>query len=648
MVSSSGVATIDTILDNARCDHIRVQPAATPAGSCQFGRSRTLLRKAWDILNKWALEILVHRGTVDVPNFMRVGWQRFQTLDGEMRLRPVFILNEGFCRAHDLPHKRILRPPLFRKAAEAVNYSKLAIRYTTFMTKDMVYGALREVFRGIGDAMSSGGQVSVVFSFGTLEVKERKFHFTFDCAALCRNGSTTTRTDTSSSCGGEHEEREEWDGFSTGRSRSSSGLPPRPPAGSGLGARHGSDDGHHRHDDDHPTNAEPPPGTPCPGASERDGWNQTPTDDDGGGRRRCPGGGVLGKKFDEEVERQRAQEVAAEWGRKRGSGKRCRTREKASRSPTRLVWESAFRDHVTALEGLAEDDMNLANRTRLLQLAEDRRKSEERENKQREMHDLLTFVQGQIHAEIEDRRALEVESKRNGDKPLTFSARRDRASTLTEKYRGTAWRAPDWGPRRARASNITRDELLGCLQRQIREREEERVRGNRRRLVEEKAAVEKLDRDYDAKEARKKAEREVAQMELKRSWEVHGQIKRMRALAKVGPAALRNYALSQDIIEQDGKNDSSEGRARTGWTEPGPRAITGPSKLYMKGVCRYRPWVDVSEEGRRVNGNDSRDGGGGSDRPIAEDAGSRRPSTALSETPSSVGFDSRLSAQHVH
>lgn len=67
----------------------------------------------------------------------------------QMRLRPVFILNEGFCRAHDLPHKRILRPPLLRKAPEAVNYSKLAIRYTTFMTKDMVFGALREVFRGV-------------------------------------------------------------------------------------------------------------------------------------------------------------------------------------------------------------------------------------------------------------------------------------------------------------------------------------------------------------------------------------------------------------------------------------------------------------------------------------------------------------------
>lgn len=34
-----------------------------------------------------------------------------------------------------------------------------------------------------------------------------------------------------------------------------------------------------------------------------------------------------------------------------------------------------------------------------MQLAEDRRTSEEAKNKQREMHDLLTFVQGQIHGE---------------------------------------------------------------------------------------------------------------------------------------------------------------------------------------------------------------------------------------------------------
>lgn len=67
----------------------------------------------------------------------------------QMRLRPVFILSEGFCRAHSIPHKRILRPPLFKKSPEVVNYTKLAIRYTSSMTKDMVYGALREIVRGV-------------------------------------------------------------------------------------------------------------------------------------------------------------------------------------------------------------------------------------------------------------------------------------------------------------------------------------------------------------------------------------------------------------------------------------------------------------------------------------------------------------------
>ena len=68
-----------------------------------------------------------------------------------MRLRPVFILSEGFCRAHSLPHKRILRPPIFKKAAEVVNYTKLAIRYTSSMTKDMIFGALREIIREVSN-----------------------------------------------------------------------------------------------------------------------------------------------------------------------------------------------------------------------------------------------------------------------------------------------------------------------------------------------------------------------------------------------------------------------------------------------------------------------------------------------------------------
>lgn len=80
MACSSGQVTIEAILDNVKCDKVRQQVV-----SSQLGRLRSLPRKAWGILNKWALEILAERGTVDVQNFMRVGWQRFRALDGEVR-----------------------------------------------------------------------------------------------------------------------------------------------------------------------------------------------------------------------------------------------------------------------------------------------------------------------------------------------------------------------------------------------------------------------------------------------------------------------------------------------------------------------------------------------------------------------------------
>ncbi|CAN0153711.1 unnamed protein product [Scytosiphon promiscuus] len=636
MSTTGTLLTIDAILDSACCESFR-PPKATPAGSCQLGRSRELLRKAWSVLNKWSLERLTERGSVDVPNFMRVGWQRFRATDGEMRLRPVFILSEGFCRAHGLPHKRILRPPLFKKAAEVVNYSKLAIRYTTSMTKDMMYGALREVFRGIGEAIASGAQVSVAFSFGVLEAKERTFTFNFDCAALCGNEAITSRLDTASSCDGDFGAREGWGGLSTNRSRSSSSIPSRGNAPSTASSDHRRlRDGGNAKSDVHEAGAHHlPPGTPDLDLSGRHCWQQASAN--GVGADGSEGGGPLGKDFDAEVERQRAEELVAERGRKRGSGRITKTHEK--------VWEHAFRDHVTALEGQAEDDMTLAARRKSLQLADDRRKAEERESKQREMRDLLTFVQGQIH-DIENRRAVEVENKRTGDQPLTFSARRDRTRKAVEGYQGTAWRAPDWGPRRGRATNLGREELLGCLQRQIREREEEKARGNRVRLLEEKAAIDKVCcRDSMLGES------QVGWHQLKRSWERHVHLKHLRALAKAGPDAIRQYALSQSIIKQDEKPDAAEGgkRGRAGWMEPGPRAITGPSKLFMKGPCKYRS--SCEEKGARGSGGNASNHPRPPRRPhLSADAHtlsmSRRPSTSCSET-SSIGFDSRLSARQI-
>lgn len=109
------------------------------------------------------------------------------------------------------------------------------------------------------------------------------------------------------------------------RSRSSSGLTSR----RGPPSTAASDCGNPRDDKDHDTNEfgnnnQSPPDTP----DVDDGHRPTSNGEEGGGEPEV--GGLLGKEFDEEVERQRAKEVAAEWGRKRGSGKRTKTREKVN------------------------------------------------------------------------------------------------------------------------------------------------------------------------------------------------------------------------------------------------------------------------------------------------------------------------------
>lgn len=88
-MSAASPMTAQTIIEKLCRDHVhRPQAEGSPAGigtADQPGRSRVVLRRAWGVFNKWALEILRERGTIDVPNFVRVGWQRFRRLDGQVR-----------------------------------------------------------------------------------------------------------------------------------------------------------------------------------------------------------------------------------------------------------------------------------------------------------------------------------------------------------------------------------------------------------------------------------------------------------------------------------------------------------------------------------------------------------------------------------
>lgn len=59
--------------------------------------------------------------------------------------------------------------------------------------------------------MATGAQVTIAFSFGVLEAKDRKFRFTFDCTALCGKTAAKLRAGTSGGEEGEVESSGEWE-----------------------------------------------------------------------------------------------------------------------------------------------------------------------------------------------------------------------------------------------------------------------------------------------------------------------------------------------------------------------------------------------------------------------------------------------------
>ena len=66
--------------------------------------------------------------------------------------------------------------------------------------------------------MATGAPVSVVFSFGVLEAKDRGFCFRFDCAALSREGGLALSAETPFGDGeGEGVSLEEWERSFGGR-----------------------------------------------------------------------------------------------------------------------------------------------------------------------------------------------------------------------------------------------------------------------------------------------------------------------------------------------------------------------------------------------------------------------------------------------
>ena len=69
--------------------------------------------------------------------------------------------------------KRTLEP------IEDINFSKIAIKYSNVLSKDMVQTCLKHLLSEIGNKLASGCTISIDFGFGKLKAKARTVSFVF-------------------------------------------------------------------------------------------------------------------------------------------------------------------------------------------------------------------------------------------------------------------------------------------------------------------------------------------------------------------------------------------------------------------------------------------------------------------------------------
>ena len=104
-------------------------------------------------------------------------------MDGEKQCRPIFIVSDSFVKENNVQRPKTRFAPILSKTEE-INYSKLAIKFSKSLTKDMIFSGLRDIFHKIGEYVKRSYEFSIEFSFGTLLSKERRIRFDFNFLRL--------------------------------------------------------------------------------------------------------------------------------------------------------------------------------------------------------------------------------------------------------------------------------------------------------------------------------------------------------------------------------------------------------------------------------------------------------------------------------
>ena len=147
------------------------------------GAKVEIYSESWSSLNSWIESRLCKRKGASVPMLGSFTWEVKYGGDGSAFSRPIFIMSDSFIKEHRIRRQRVhVQPTLV--PPEEINYSKLAIKFSKSLTKDMIFSGTRDIIKKIGDFVDRGYEFEIEFAFGVLKSKERQVRFEFNQARL--------------------------------------------------------------------------------------------------------------------------------------------------------------------------------------------------------------------------------------------------------------------------------------------------------------------------------------------------------------------------------------------------------------------------------------------------------------------------------
>jgi hypothetical protein len=116
---------------------------------------------------------------VHIATFATISWETCTNSRNQAKLRAVFLLSDTFIKTYNLQQKKPLTPPLL-SSCEDINFTKIAIKFSKNLTKDLVFCGVRDLLQKIGEIAASGAPMSIAFNCGRLIAKNRCISMIFD------------------------------------------------------------------------------------------------------------------------------------------------------------------------------------------------------------------------------------------------------------------------------------------------------------------------------------------------------------------------------------------------------------------------------------------------------------------------------------